>query len=268
MKLVSLLCRIVFWLVLAGGLAFLIVPAVLVVALSFSNDAGIAFPPTVWGVDQYRKLAAGGPWWDGLVLSFEIGILVAVLSAAVAVPAVLALARTGLARIRGLDLLGILPLLVPQSAFAIGMYLVMVQLGLVGSMGGLVVAVVAVSFPMVFVTVRAGMAHVPQDLELVAMTLGAARWRAWLGITLRLLLPVVLTGFLFAFLTSFDEAVFATFLTGPGLVTLPKAIFDSVRLGVDPVITAIATLLMGFTALLFLTAFGLRQWTARQKAQP
>jgi putative spermidine/putrescine transport system permease protein len=266
MKPFPFICRVLFWCVLVAGLVFLIVPAVLVVALSFSNDAGIGFPPAVWGVDQYRKLANGGPWLDGLVLSLEIGALVALLSVAVAIPAVLALDRTGLARIRGLDLLGILPLLVPQSAFAIGMYVVMVQLGLVGTMAGLTIAVVAVSFPMVFVTARAGMVHIPHDLELVAMTLGAPRWRAWIGITLRLLLPTILTGFLFAFLTSFDEAVFATFLTGPGLVTLPKAIFDSVRLGVDPVITAIATLLMAFTAILLLAVFGLRQWTDRQNA--
>jgi ABC-type spermidine/putrescine transport system permease subunit II len=91
------------------------------------------------------------------------------------------------------------------------------------------------------------------------MTLGASRTRAWIGISLRLLLPTILSGALLAFLTSFDEAVFASFLSGPGLITLPKAIFDSVRLGVDPVITAIATLLMLFTALVLAVATRLRR---------
>jgi ABC-type spermidine/putrescine transport system permease subunit II len=91
------------------------------------------------------------------------------------------------------------------------------------------------------------------------MTLGATRLQAWGGITLRLLVPAMLSGVLFAFLTSFDEAVFSSFLSGPGLVTLPKAIFDSVRLGVDPVITAIATTLMVFTAILMGLASILRR---------
>jgi putative spermidine/putrescine transport system permease protein len=101
------------------------------------------------------------------------------------------------------------------------------------------------------------------DLDLVAMTMGASRARAWVGISLRLLAPTVVSGALLAFLTSFDEAVFANFLAGPGLVTLPKAIFDSVRLGIDPAITAISTLLMAFTALVLGAATMMRNRSAR-----
>jgi ABC-type spermidine/putrescine transport system permease subunit II len=254
-----LLGRAGYWLVLAAILAFLIVPAVLVVTLSFSNDPMIAIPPREWGTNNNQKLLANPSWGHSAMLSVGLAIVVAAVSTAIAVPAAFALERTRLSRVGALSFAAILPMLVPQAAYAIGMYTVMAQLGLLGSAFGLAIAQVALCFPYVFVIVRAQLTRLSPDLDLVAMTLGASRTRAWIGISLRLLLPTILSGALLAFLTSFDEAVFASFLSGPGLITLPKAIFDSVRLGVDPVITAIATLLMLFTALVLAVATRLRR---------
>jgi putative spermidine/putrescine transport system permease protein len=251
--------RACYWLILAAILGFLVVPALLVVTLSFSNDAMIAFPPHSWGTNNYQKLLANPSWGHSAMLSVGLAIVVAAFSTVIAVPATFALERTRLSRVSALSLVAILPMLVPQAAYAIGMYMMMAQLGLLGSASGLAAAQVAICFPYVFVIVRAQLTRLSPDLDLVAMTLGASRTRAWIGISLRLLLPTILSGSLLAFLTSFDEAVFASFLSGPGLVTLPKAVFDSVRLGVDPVITAIATLLMLFTALVLAVATQLRR---------
>lgn len=251
--------RAFFGVILGLILAFLIVPAVLVFVLSFSNDANIAFPPRSWGVRNFETLAGEPAWGRAAVLSLGIAVSVAGLSALIAVPAAFAMERTRLAKLPILSFLAILPLLVPQAAYAIGMYMVMVQIGLLGHAAGLVAAHVAICFPYVFVIVRSQLSRMSPELDLVAMTLGASRRRAWIGISLRLLLPTIFSGALFAFLISFDEAVFANFLSGPGLITLPKSIFDSVRLGVDPVITAIATLLMVFTALVLAAAAILRR---------
>jgi ABC-type spermidine/putrescine transport system permease subunit II len=251
--------RALYWAVLLLTLAFLIVPAVLVVVLSFSNEPTIAFPPRGWGMRNYVALGSSPGWWRAAMLSLVVATVVAVISALVAVPAAFAVERTGLARLPVLSFLAVLPLLVPQAAYSIGVYMMMVQLGMLGSPAGLVAAHVAICFPLVFVIVRSQLKRMSPDLDLVAMTLGASRRRAWLGISLRLLLPTVLSGGLFAFLISFDEAVFSNFLSGGVLITLPKMIFDSVRLGIDPVITAIATLLMAFTALMLFTAAGLRR---------
>jgi putative spermidine/putrescine transport system permease protein len=149
--------------------------------------------------------------------------------------------------------------MVPQVAYALAIYGVLADLGLLGTYVGLVLSHVAIAFPLVIVVVRAAIVRLPRDLELVAMTLGASRAQAWTGITLRLLAPAIATGALFALIASFDEAVFVSFVGGPGLVTLPKAIFDSVRLGVDPAITAIATGLMLVTAAVLLVAEWLRK---------
>ncbi len=79
---------------------------------------------------------------------------------------------------------------------------------------------------------------------MVAFTLGAPRWRVWLGITLRMALPAVVVTFVLAFQTSFEESVFINFLGGPGLVTLPKAILDAAQFGSDPVIIAITAVIV------------------------
>ena len=94
---------------------------------------------------------------------------------------------------------------------------------------------------------------------LVAMSLGASRARALIGITFRLTLPAILAAFVLAFLAAFDEATFVNFVGGPDLVTLPKAIFDSLRLGVDPLITGIATILMALTGITMMLAVWLRR---------
>jgi ABC-type spermidine/putrescine transport system permease subunit II len=254
--------RALYWTVVLLILAFLVVPAALVVGLSFSNDPLIAFPPHSWGVRNYANLMANPKWLHSAGLSLILAVCVAVLSAAVAVPAAFALRRTKLSRFEALSFAGMLPMLVPQAAYAVGMYILMVELGLLGTVVGLAAAQMAICFPYVFVLVQAQLTRLSPDLDLVSMTLGASRTRAWVGISLRLLLPTILSGALLAFLTSFDEAVFASFLAGPGLITLPKAIFDSVRLGIDPAITAISTLLMLFTALVLGLATLLRRRSA------
>lgn len=258
-RLCAMLGRLVYWGVLLVTLGFLIVPALLVVVLSFSNDPGIGFPPASWGIRNYRTLAGSGDWTGAVGMSLWLALVAALVSGLIAVPAAFALDRTRLTRFSALPFLGILPLLIPQAAYAVGLYLVMAKIGLLGSFWGLAAGHVVVCFPFVFVIAGSGLSRISPDLELVAMTLGASRARAWWSVTLPLLIPAMVSGFLFAFLTSFDEAVFSSFLAGPGLVTLPKAIFDSVRLGVDPVITAIATLLMLFTAVVMGVAATLRK---------
>jgi putative spermidine/putrescine transport system permease protein len=234
--------------------ACLLAPALLVVVLSFSSDSYFSFPPTSWGLRQYKTLFEDSTWLDAIGLSLRIALPAALLSVLVAVPAVFAAQRSRLPGRHLLQAAGTVPLVIPISAYAVAMYGVFAQLQLLGTYAGLVVANTVIAFPLTLVVVAAAMSRVPAELELAAMSAGASRLRAWTGITLRLLAPAVLAGAVLAFITSFDEAVFINFLGGSGQVTLPKAVFDSVRFGVDPVITAIATLLMAGTSALLLVA--------------
>jgi ABC-type spermidine/putrescine transport system permease subunit II len=159
----------------------------------------------------------------------------------------------------GLELVGLAPFLLPGVAFAIAMYAMYVQFHLVGSTVGLILADTAIALPYVVIIAGAAIKRAPKDLELVAMTLGASRLRAMVGITLRLILPAVAASFVLAFIAAFDDATFVNFVGGPGLVTLPKAIFDSLRLGIDPLINGIATILMVLTGVAMTVAVWLRR---------
>lgn len=241
------------------GLVFLLAPAVAIVVMSFANDRRISFPPREWGIGRYVEVFTSGKWGAPTLLSIEIGLWAGALSLIVALPLVFALKRSTL---RGRGLLegsAIAPLVIPVAAYAVGLYGVFAQLGLLGEKVGVVLAHTVYSLPLVVIVLSTSLEQIKADLELAAMTMGASRLRAWISITLRLLLPSLLAAFLMGFITSFDEAVLITFLGGVGLVTLPKFIFDSVQYAVDPAITAIATLLMFVTTALMLFATALRK---------
>ncbi|MDF5754835.1 ABC transporter permease [Spongiactinospora sp. TRM90649] len=240
---------------------FLGVPIVCVVVLSFSNAEVLQFPPQEWGLRQYRSFFGSDTWIDAMTLSFKLATVSAALSLLIGIPAVFALYRSRL-RLKGLfQAMGLSPLVIPGVAYAVALYTLFVQFRLTSSLAALVVTYAVHGLPFVLLIVGSAMARLPAEIELVAMTLGASRVRAMTGITLRLLLPAIGAAYIFAFISSFDEAVLINFLGGPGTVTLPKAIFDNVKTGLDPNITAIATLLMLGTGVVGALAFMLRRKT-------
>ena len=258
-RVIDYLCRGIGILLVGLTVTFLLAPAIVVLSLSFSNETFFAFPPGEWGLRQYRTLFSSTTWLEPVKLSFQIALPTAGLALITVMPALVAINRSRLRGTAALQLAGIGPLLIPLSAYAVAMYSVFAQFGLLGSFWGLVLAHTILAIPLVLVVVGAAFAQISEELELVAMVLGASRFRAFVGVTLPLLLPGIIAASLLAFDVSFNEAVFINFLGGPGLVTLPKAIFDSVRFGVDPVVTAIATLLMLGTSLVVIAATKLRR---------
>jgi putative spermidine/putrescine transport system permease protein len=222
----------------------MLTPAALVVTLSFSGERYFDFPPRSWGLRQYRVLLEDPRWGSALWLSVKIAVPVALLAAAIVVPALLAIHRSRLPGRHALQLGGLTGLVLPISAYAVAMYGVFAQVGLLGTYLGLVLADLTLAIPVMLLVTSPALSRIPEEFELAAMVAGASRGRAWLGITVRLLAPAILAGVVLAFMSSFDEAVFVNFLGGAGQETLPKAILDSIRYGLDPVVTAIATLLI------------------------
>lgn len=233
-----------------GAIVFLLAPAVVVVVLSFSNEKTMTFPPRTWGVAQYRALIDSEYWQSSVATSFSVALPAALVAVVIGVPAVLALERSNIRGKSILRTLGIAPLVLPGVAYAVALYTFYIDTGLVGTRLGVVLGTAMLALPFVILVAGAGLRRIPEDLELVAMSLGASRFRATCGITLRLLLPSIAAATVLAFVTTFDEAVLVNFLGGGQVITLPKAIYDSVRTGLEPLITAIATLLMLFTGLL------------------
>jgi putrescine transport system permease protein len=120
------------------------------------------------------------------------------------------------------------------------------------------ITIAHMTFSMAYVTVvvQSRLATLDESLEEAAMDLGARPARVFFLITLPIILPAILAGWLLAFTLSWDDLVITSFVTGPGSSTLPVVIFSKVRLGVSPDINALATILVLFVAL-FTTVFGL-----------
>jgi ABC-type spermidine/putrescine transport system permease subunit II len=249
---------------LGAIVTFLFAPVVVVVVMSFSNTPYLAFPPKGLGLRQFRSAFASEQWRDVTGRSLLVAGPVAVAAVASAALLVLGLQRTKLPFKEGIIGLCTLPLLVPGVAFAVALYDFFARAGLLDSFVGVILAHTVYILPIAVLVLWPAIRNISPDLELAAMTMGARRAEAWLGVTMRLLAPSLIASAIIVFLTSFDEATLVAFITGPNTTTLPKAILDSVSTGVDPTITAIATLLIFTTAALMTFAEVLRARSNRQ----
>lgn len=240
---------------------FMLLPPILMLLLSFSGEDHLVFPPSRWGFRQYLALIDSEYWLGAIWTSVKIAVPVAILSTLIGLGAGLAIHRSRLPGRAALSFAGITPLIVPVSAYAVALYGVFADLNLIASYVGMVIGHTVLAVPLSLILFDAAMSALKPELELVAMTLGASRRQAWSSITLRLLMPSFGASLVFAFLTSFDEAVLINFLGGGVFVTLPKGIFDAVRFGVDPLVAAISTILIALTAALAAATIAIQRRT-------
>lgn len=232
----------------------LIAPVLVTVIVSFSGDGFFAFPPESWGLRQYREVFDDPTWLPAVRSSLQVAVPVALISALLSVPTAFALHRSRLPGRHAIYAAGLTGIVVPISAFAIALYGAFSEIGLHGTYVALVLGTLTFAMPIMLMVVAATLNRIPEQLEHAAMTAGASRGRAWLGVTTRALAPAIGGGALLAFAVSLDEAVLVNFLGGADQTTLPKAILESARFAISPVITAIATLMMAATSVLVLIA--------------
>jgi ABC-type spermidine/putrescine transport system permease subunit II len=243
---------------------FLMTPILLTILLSFADDPAIQFPPQSWGVSRYVALATASEWQESLWLSVQLGIASAVIALVVSVLAITAINRSRMPFRTTLEQISILSIIIPITAHAIALYAVFAQLGLLSTFWGLALAHGMKAVPVVLIVANVALRSLPRELELVAITLGASRMRAWTGIALRLSIPALVAGFVMAFLGSFEEVVLVNFLGGSRMVTLPKRILDSLQWGSAPIITAIATVTIVVVALAVVIPFALKRGAVRK----
>ncbi len=248
-------------LVTLGGLTvfFLTVPTLLIVPMGFSSSEILTFPPPGWSLQWYEKMLTDPQWTTGFVNSFLVATVTAIVSTILGTLAALGMVR---GRFPGKSLANALilsPLIVPVIIIAIGMFSLYVRWKITGSLIGLVAAHSALAIPFVMVSVSTGLRTMDRNLEMAAQNLGAGPGRTFTRITLPIVLPGVLTGALFAFLTSWDEVVVAIFLTTAKFRTLPVEMWEQVRQVVDPTVAAVATTVLGVTTTVLLLVFVVRR---------
>ena len=252
-------------LVLAAVVAlFLIAPMAIIVPMSFSTAVSFAFPPPGYWLGYYVRYFGSDAWLAATANSFAIALGTMALTMAVALPAAFGYVRY---RFRGKSLMNLvvmLPLIVPAVVSALGYYGFLSRLHLVGTYAGMIVAHSALSIPVAFLAVSAALKGFDRNLERAANSAGAGPLRTFLYVTLPVLRPGILIGALFAFLHSFNEAVVAIFIAGRDAATLPKKMFESIRLESDPVIAVVSTLLTGAVLLGVVVALLFRQSNAQR----
>jgi putrescine transport system permease protein len=253
---------------LALGLAFLYIPIFSLIVYSFNKSRLV----TVWGgfsTKWYGELLHNQQILDAAWLSLKVAAVTATLAVALGTLAGLALARFG--RFKGRTLFSAMataPLVMPEVITGLSLLLLFVTLeqliGWPSGRGMTTIIIAHVTFAMAYVTVivQSRLSQMDDSLEEAALDLGARPAKVFFVVTLPIILPALLSGWLLAFTLSLDDLVIASFVAGPGASTLPMVIFSKVRMGVSPDINALATVLIAIVA--FGVAFA-GYWMARQQ---
>jgi putrescine transport system permease protein len=240
--------------VLVAGFVFLYVPILILIIYSFNEGRLV----TVWAgfsTKWYGVLFHDEALLGAAFLSLRLAAMAGALSALLGTLAGIALARGG--RFPGRRLFNTLiagPLVLPEVVLGISLLLLFVAMqqaiGFPAKRGALTIVLAHTTFGLCYVAliVQARLIGLNRVVEEAAMDLGARPFKVLMVITVPLLAPAILSGFLLAFTLSLDDLVITSFVSGPGATTLPMAVFSSVRLGVKPEINALATILITVVA--------------------
>jgi len=236
----------------AGGavLAFLIVPVLSVIPMSFSSSMVFELIPARPGFTQYQRFFASPDWMLALGRSVQVALGTTVVATTLGT-----LAALGLTRIRSgwrpvLEAALISSRIVPSIVFAVAAYFVFSQVGLVGTVTGLVLAHSVLAFPFVVVLVASALDGFDRSLEEASGSLGAGPVRTFFRITVPHIRLAVFGGALFAFNVSFDEVVVTLFISGVHTKTLPVKVWDAILYEISPILPAISTLIIAVSLLL------------------
>ncbi len=235
-----------------AGLMFLYIPILLMMVLSFNGSRLVS----VWGgfsTKWYGELLGNDQLLNAAWLSIKVAGLSATLAVVLGTLAGYVLTRFGPFRGRVMMAgMATAPLVMPEVITGLALLLLFVAMeDFIGwpqgrSLTTIVIAHATFCMAYVTIVVQSRLAQMDGVLEEAAQDLGARPWRAFVDVTLPMLAPALISGWLLAFTLSFDDLVIASFVSGPGSSTLPMVIFSKVRLGVSPDVNALATILIGF----------------------
>lgn len=256
------LCGLIFF--------FLIAPIVIMVPLSFNVEPYFTYTremlmlnPEGYSLRWYRDLFASESWMTSIQNSLIIGVASTLIATFLGTLAALGLSRSEMP-FKGL-IMGLLisPMIVPLIISAAGMFFFYSSIGLANTLPGVILAHAALGTPFVVITVTATLVGFDHSLTRASASLGAGAGRTFFKIQMPLILPGVVSGGLFAFITSFDEIVIVLFLAGVEQRTIPREMWSGIREQISPTILAVASILVAFSILLLTTVELLRRRSER-----
>ena len=266
-------------------LFFLVAPLVVVIPLSFTNSPYLQFIPEMkifsfdtwsfnfdgYGTRWYKELfgmcegitqattVCTDRWIIGMKNSAIIAVFATLFASTLGTLAALGLSNRHMPFNRAIMALMISPMIVPLIITASGMFFFFAKVNLVATLPGLIIAHTILGIPFVVITVTASLSGFDNNLLRAGTSLGGSPLRNFFKIQAPLIAPGVISGGLFAFITSFDEVVIVLFVGGPEQYTLPRQMWSGIRNEISPTILAAATILVIFSILLLSTLELLRR---------
>lgn len=251
---------------------FLMAPILVIIPLSFNVQPYFTYTremltldPAGYSLRWYNAFWNSAAWMTAIRNSLIIGVFATLIATVLGTLAALGLSRREMP-FRGL-IMGLLisPMIVPLIISAAGMFFFYSRIGLAGTLPGVIMAHAALGTPFVIITVTATLVGFDHSLTRAAASLGASPATAFRKITMPLILPGVISGALFAFITSFDEIVIVLFLAGVEQRTIPREMWSGIREQISPTILAVATVLVLFSIALLTTIELLRRRSERMR---
>jgi len=258
----KVICGLIFF--------FLIAPILVIIPLSFNaldfftfTPGMLAFDPEAYSLKHYRDFFNNPDWQQALANSVRIAPSATILSVVLGTLAAVGLSQDHVPFRRTIMAILISPMIVPLIISAAGMYFFYARIGLQGTYLGVVLAHAALGIPFVIITVTATLVGFDRSLTRASASLGAGPLRTFFKVQMPLILPGVISGGLFAFITSFDEVVVVLFVGSANQKTLPWQMFIGLREQISPTILAVATVLVAVSILLLTTVELLRRRSER-----
>ena len=244
-----------------GGLlviAFLALPALFIIPVSFTEAGFLSWPPQGFSSRWYDAVFASPIWFNAALRSFIVAIVSAFLGMCIGVPAAFMLARQNFFGKGAVFAFLVSPIIIPNIIIAVSLFYLYSKLGLTGTTVGLILGHTILAIPYVVITIMAVIKNYDIRLDQAAWTLGANKLKTLWLITFPLIRAGMIAAFMFAFIISFDELTIALFVTGGEVTTLPKQMWDDALLRVSPALAAVATLLLIFMSFVILMSEFLR----------
>jgi putative spermidine/putrescine transport system permease protein len=233
---------------------FVAAPMFIVVPMSFSTAISFEFPPPGYSLHYYARFFSDRSWTVPAINSLIIATGTSIVTMLIVTPAAFVMVRQRFIGKTAVNVLMLLPMMVPAIVMSLAYYSYFGELKLLQTFPGVIIAHSCMATPVAFLIVQASLKGFDRNLERAAMNLGAGPLRSFTRVTFPVLRPGFLVAALFAFIQSFDEAVVAIFISGRDTITLPRKMFESIRMDADPVIAVVSTLI--FSAILGGTLIG------------
>ena len=240
-------------------LVCLVLPILAIIPISFTSDTMLSYPMPGFSLRWFTEFFNSVMWTLSMKNSFIIAFATTFLATALGTLAALGLTMTDFPFKGVITGIMIMPMVVPVVISAVGIYFFYAWIGLTSTYTGMILAHTALATPFVVITVTATLQGFNRNQIRAGSSLGASPATVFFKVTLPQILPGVISGALFAFVTSFDEVVVALFIAGSEQYTLPRQMFAGIREKYNPTIAAVATMMIVFSVLLLVTVELLRR---------